>query len=184
MVMNRDSHCLECGRSFHTRCAEIFCSVQCGLAWRKRTSMPGATIRSRRPGHVAPTTRRTSRNPSQEQAASYPSDRQAPPGLALTLRLEVDYTDSALPYLQSFGAAHRPQLHDAVSTLPGDWSFEDRVFVTLAPRYRHQVARYYSGNGRRLADVHSPSALARLDVELVRRCHDLLDSIHAARARS
>jgi hypothetical protein len=160
-MSNRQVFCLECGKAFGAQGAQIFCSVECGVAWRQRAPIAVASTRSRRQ------TQRRRDAPRQVHALRP----------VLTIRLETDYTASAVPYLQSFGAAHHSELDTALSKLPAEWSFEDRLFVTLAPAQRRVVTRYYRAGGKRLVDIYSPATLARLDVALVRRCRELLHAL-------
>lgn len=72
------------------------------------------------------------------------------------------FTDTALPKTMTLARRYRAPLQEHLLA-PVDWTFEDRVFVLVAPKWEVEVRAYYINGAEGMADRYDPHQRTRLD---------------------
>lgn len=101
----------------------------------------------------------------------------------LALRLEKYFTESCLPKTKEVAFNSSELLLPLVRSYPSSWSFVDKLFVMLAPKFREDVEQYYAHGGECLEDMFKLSQIQYLDQLLARDLSKKIEEMKAEKKR-
>ena len=99
------------------------------------------------------------------------------PNQTVDVRWVKRFLASALPLTLELAHLVREELEPTLPRATGRWSYEDRVFATLAPGLRPDIALYYRDEGpdlRSLVGGQTTASLKRLDEQCLAQLWSVL----------
>jgi len=99
-------------------------------------------------------------------------------GNAVALRQERTFATSYLSFTSGWVREHRKDLELIVAGLPAGWTLEDRLVAHFFHDIKSSVFAFHHGAGPDLHQLlEDPSAVERMDYELVLKVHDALSAL-------
>lgn len=99
-------------------------------------------------------------------------------GLRLTTRQESEFSRSCLPLTFELATILHDLVRPALSDVPLQWPFHDRVLVWLLPDLGKDVVAFHNASGPDMQEIFQPNVLDSIDAALLRVMIEKIEEEH------